>query len=296
MQAKEERLESTIHIINTLKSVNDTSLSDWQGVIGEELEEQREERAEREQAAMEQVASLAAKLGQIEATQKSTADIHLEIDALRRELSYAMAGSGVTLPLPRVWRTRPVVEVACPSCGAPVKYKQKTNVRSVKATKCSRCETRLVARYDEERGHYLTLRTAVLERIDCPNCGNSCEAEVDPVPGSGTKVACNSCGTELVVVRATDGIRVRVGGLPKLAPQAFSQELIAKIRRKLPVQPWPTGIHKSVATELGILPQVVSTVITKLIADGVFLPQVDGKVIDTPATVPLGPDGRSSTK
>lgn len=41
--AKEERLESAIHIINTLKSVNDTALSDWEGVIGDELDQQRVE-------------------------------------------------------------------------------------------------------------------------------------------------------------------------------------------------------------------------------------------------------------
>src|SRR5437867_1365888 len=37
--AKEERIESAIHLIRTLKSVNDTALSDWEGVIGEELDE-----------------------------------------------------------------------------------------------------------------------------------------------------------------------------------------------------------------------------------------------------------------
>ncbi len=49
LQAKEERLESAIHLLSTLKSVNDTSLSDWQGVIGDELAVQREETKEREQ-------------------------------------------------------------------------------------------------------------------------------------------------------------------------------------------------------------------------------------------------------
>ena len=49
LQAKEERLESAIRLLSTLKSVNDTSLSDWQGVIGDELAEQREQIHEREQ-------------------------------------------------------------------------------------------------------------------------------------------------------------------------------------------------------------------------------------------------------
>jgi hypothetical protein len=54
LQAKEERLTSAVHIINTLRSVNDTALSDWQGVIGDILDEQREaaEQHERELAEM----------------------------------------------------------------------------------------------------------------------------------------------------------------------------------------------------------------------------------------------------
>ena len=42
-----ERITSTIHLINTLKSVNDTSLSDWRGVIGEELKRRTDGKRER---------------------------------------------------------------------------------------------------------------------------------------------------------------------------------------------------------------------------------------------------------
>ena len=38
LRLKDARIESAIHIIGTLKSVNDRSLSDWQGVIGDELD------------------------------------------------------------------------------------------------------------------------------------------------------------------------------------------------------------------------------------------------------------------
>lgn len=49
LSAKEERIESAIHITNTLKSINDTALSDWEGVIGDELEQRRAEQQEREE-------------------------------------------------------------------------------------------------------------------------------------------------------------------------------------------------------------------------------------------------------
>ena len=51
--AKNLRFEGAIHIINTLKSVNDRSLSDWQGVIGEEISAQREVQEEREETLRE---------------------------------------------------------------------------------------------------------------------------------------------------------------------------------------------------------------------------------------------------
>jgi hypothetical protein len=44
--ARDLRIEGAIHIVNTLKSVNDGSLSDWQGVIGDEISAQRERQQE----------------------------------------------------------------------------------------------------------------------------------------------------------------------------------------------------------------------------------------------------------
>ena len=47
--ARDSRIEGAIHIINTLKSVNDKSLSDWQGVIGDEIIARQEKQEEREE-------------------------------------------------------------------------------------------------------------------------------------------------------------------------------------------------------------------------------------------------------
>lgn len=47
LQAREMTIESTVRMLNTLKSVNDGSLSDWQGVIGQEITAQKQEREKR---------------------------------------------------------------------------------------------------------------------------------------------------------------------------------------------------------------------------------------------------------
>jgi hypothetical protein len=49
LQAREMTIESTVRMLNTLKSVNDGSLSDWQGVIGQEITAQRQEREKQEE-------------------------------------------------------------------------------------------------------------------------------------------------------------------------------------------------------------------------------------------------------
>ncbi|MFG1491416.1 hypothetical protein ABMA58_19350, partial [Oceanospirillum sp. HFRX-1_2] len=53
VNSREQRIVSAIQMLSMLKSVNDTSLSDWQGVIGEELEEQREEKQELQEYVLE---------------------------------------------------------------------------------------------------------------------------------------------------------------------------------------------------------------------------------------------------
>ena len=46
---KNVRIESAAYLVNTLMSMNDNALSDWDGVIGDLLDQQREEIREREE-------------------------------------------------------------------------------------------------------------------------------------------------------------------------------------------------------------------------------------------------------
>ena len=98
LSAREERIESAIHLIRTLKSVNDTSLSDWEGVIGDELEEQREEQIEKEEQLkelMERFEFLAAHHRQeIMGTQVNADSIRAEVQSLKSDLRSALAQLG----------------------------------------------------------------------------------------------------------------------------------------------------------------------------------------------------------
>jgi hypothetical protein len=59
----------------------------------------------------------------------------------------------------------------------------------------------------------------------------------------------------------------------------ITPDVIENVRRLLPTQPWPSGIHKSIAEQLGLSARVVSKSINILIGRGDFLNQVHGQVV-----------------
>lgn len=98
LSAKEERIESTIHMIRLLKSVNDTSLSDWKGVIGEELDQQREARLEREAELREVLTDLETVIEHqrqdLAGSQENAESLRTEFRQLRQDLKTALMELG----------------------------------------------------------------------------------------------------------------------------------------------------------------------------------------------------------
>jgi hypothetical protein len=281
LQAKEERIESAIHLINTLKSFNDNSLSDWQGIIGDEIDQQREEQMEREQEIRHAIGDmeqqLTAQITEIKSKQQYTAEVRLAVEGLRRDLRLALSSaSGIAVPLPRVPRTeKNQVQQNCPICGALNTYKQRPKVASVKAMDCSGCGAHLVAHFDKEKGHFLVELKP--ERIACPLCKAALELAMDPVHWRSTSTRCAECGAEVSIVRAKAGLRIRSVIEPSYG-NGPTEDFVDLVRQKLPPQPWPTGTHKTVAAELDTKPHLVSKAIQELIRRGVFYPQYDGIV------------------
>ena len=60
----------------------------------------------------------------------------------------------------------------------------------------------------------------------------------------------------------------------------LDEELIEKIKNKLPKQPWEKGIHKLIAKELNISNKLCSIGIQQLIANGDYKMQIRGKIIE----------------
>jgi hypothetical protein len=66
-----------------------------------------------------------------------------------------------------------------------------------------------------------------------------------------------------------------------ISENRVKKEQIEQIKQKLPSQPWPKGIHKVIAKELGLSNGKVNWAITYLIHQGSFKKQIEGKIIES---------------
>ena len=275
--AKEERIESAIHMLESLRSINDTSLSDWQGVIGEELDERREFAKEQAEALIE----LGERLNAVE-NQSAPASPPEEFEEIKRSLrNLAAEFSGSAFRS----KQRPNfqhVETFCTSCTAPIKYGQRAKEDDCKAIQCKNCNTNLISRYRESTGFVLTVRRNLSEEVTCPECSYKQSVELDEWPTASTTSVCTSCDVTLRISRAEKGQLIKVASINQSRPSApLTEELLEVVRISLPEQPWPKGIHQTVAVKLSIKPSTVQKAIQHLIRTNVFMDQVDGVVCTT---------------
>jgi len=279
--AKEERIESAIHMLESLRSINDTSLSDWQGVIGEELDEQRE--LAKEQAVA--LKALSERLSAVEGANTVVAtsvgenteieEIKKQIRALATDMS---GGSFRTKQRPNYQQ----IESPCPACHSATTYGQRAKEGDRKAVQCKNCNTNLVSVYRSDVGFKLKVRENIPESITCPSCSTSQTAQVDEWPTASTTVACVSCSVQLRVSRTDGGEGLRVTTVnPDRPVDSLTPEFIEAVRQALPVQPWPKGIHQALADRIAARPTLVQKAIQHLIRAGVFKDQIDGVVCTT---------------
>jgi hypothetical protein len=282
LMAKEYRIEGAIHMLSTLKSVNDRSLSDWQGVIGKELDERREEQEEREEELRELVARVESlSLTQAAASTKSASALEgalkSEINSIRADLRVLASQVG-GVPIRRSKSSRVDVQNPCPKCTSVVHYRQREKLNSIKGVRCSNCDARLVSLPSGD-GFRLVLREPVKESIKCPGCGRYIDVLLDPVPGSSMVTKCSHCGGELRVNRNANDITLRLDA-SKRPRVPLTDEVIAKVEHAMPPQPWPKGASRKVAEELGLPQGTVADALKELVRRGRFKVQLDGRLYD----------------
>lgn len=278
--SKQERLLSAIHIINTLKSANDTYLSDWRGVIGDELEQRQEEEEETQELLREvidRIEGFVSKEGLASVPHSGATDeISREIEKIHRDIrNISSAVGAVPVVRPRaLGRRRVEVEQPCPSCGELLHYKQRERKNTTKVVTCTSCEAKAISRYAPDEGFHLEPVRLIEENVACPHCQGLCEVMLQNTTGSTDTIKCIHCGGEVRVSRAATEVRTKpLEGVPKL-----DEDLISSVEKKLPEQPWPRHIHKKIASELNVSNNIAQAAIQELIRRGKFKLQIEGKL------------------
>ena len=266
IRVRDGRIEGAIHIISTLKSMNDTSLSDWQGVIGEELKAQRAIREERE----EDLKELVDRIETLDAPEideavvpadETTIALREEIESIKSDLRLLVAQAGGTAPR-RIRPNRAQISRPCPACGATVAFRQRPKDNSVKSVTCPDCNASLYSRF-EGNGFALRIQVPVTEAVTCPACDQPVEIAIDPVPGSEADAVCSHCGADYRAVRSYNAITTRP--LAHTQTQTpLSQPVLDLVQSQMPAMPWSTNAAAQVAAELGLPVSVVSQAIQTL--------------------------------
>jgi hypothetical protein len=286
INSREQRIVSSIQMLGMLKSVNDTSLSDWQGVIGDELEYQREEKAELQKSVIDLTNRLENSLENQEnrapKSAKNTAEFDTQIVLMREDISKLISGIGGKRPIPQIRRkpTRHDVSIPCSNCKNTFHYRQRSNVNGAKQLKCSECNAQFISRFNIDIGKfYLQKRENIFEKVGCTCCGSFFNITLNTLPGTSVETSCDTCGMNYRAVRDHTG-PVKLKKVPHNTPEKkeITDEIVAQIKNMLPEQPWPKHTHKDVAEKLNISNRVVQTAIRKLIFAGEFEYQVDGKL------------------
>jgi predicted RNA-binding Zn-ribbon protein involved in translation (DUF1610 family) len=284
--AKRMKIEAAIHMVGTLKSINEGSLSDWQAVIGDEIVEQKEKQEEKEETLrdiLEMMKTLPATAPVTERTEPGEEDapnLQKEIDSIRSEMRVlATQVSGVPIKNAEPKNRKERVERKCPKCDKLVVYSQRTRNNSIKAFSCPHCGISLVSRVFG--GTFaLTERMPVEEKLECPSCKSVLAFSLDPLPGSTVEIECKNCKAPLKATRRATLIRLRFleKGSGIEAPSQLSEELLSRIKEAMGKQPWPTGRARQISNQLNISHAIINRALQVLISRGDFDLQQNGKL------------------
>jgi hypothetical protein len=275
----EEKIASAIHSINTLKSVNDTSLSDWKGVIPEELDQKEEERQEREEK-LEQIIDKYENIIQtdeLESGKKIDQELINELSEIRRAIRYLQNSANIVRIKKTTKPLKQVVENKCPGCNATLVYKQRPNIKGLKIVQCEKCQKQYLSKWNNDK-FIMEKEEMITENTICPWCTEEVGVSLSNFPYSSTVISCPECDNGIKVSRGTASLKVVKTGLAKYVKNELNEDIINQVREVLPEQPWPTGIHKIISDKLGLQKSMISSAIAELIKRGIYNPQVNGKI------------------
>ncbi|HUB93487.1 MAG TPA: hypothetical protein VMB52_03205 [Verrucomicrobiae bacterium] len=164
---KNERLRGAIHIVETLQSVNDRSLSDWRGIVpDEDIQEARQLIENQEDRFKQLVDEVHDVLDQSASYTEDDDDdsLHQDINSLKKQIE-KLATSVIGTPIKGRSQKEEVL-LRCPSCGAINEYRQRPKIKSKKQFKCEACYTPLLSSWSQAGGFKLTVDESPPSPVD----------------------------------------------------------------------------------------------------------------------------------
>jgi hypothetical protein len=252
-------------------------------VIGDELTAKLEDQEHREETLrellerFESVQSTRPAFREPARDDEQTTKLRSEVDSIRDDLRVLVNQvGGLPVRSHRMKTGKVSIQKSCPLCSEMLTYTQKQKPTSVKSLMCTNCRASLYSQ--QINGEFvMKQRVPVIEVIECPVCTSKIEFKLDPVPGAVGDVECNSCKTPIRAIRRANGMKVKAME-GQVAPSKVVEE---RIKQVMGPQPWPAGRARVVAEQLGLSRQTVSSVIRRLIDQGIFKVQIDGKLYST---------------
>jgi len=255
-----ERMRAASHIMSTLQSMSETSLSDWEGVIGEQLARRRMLAEERDYDINFILESM--KQTFVEGQREN---LDAEFKKIYRDLK-GLVRTPTALP-PAA--TRSYTVLPCPNCDADVKIRLNKKRKPTRGLySCSACQSD-VAAFGETSGVIrLEVRRPIDEMIRCVECHAEFPVALDNAIGGSTQADCPNCETHLTVSRSPVGVNAWETGTQRGERRALRPEFLEQVAMLLPPEPWPAGTHKDIAQKLGVSNTSVTTAIKALMAQG----------------------------
>ena len=258
---------ATLYLVETLKSINDTALSDWRGVIGDEL--QRQEVLKRIADVSKELAGLRNRL----LVSKDVEPLENHIRQIEDQLGKMTWQSAVSSGSTTCFKGTNADLDLCPRCDSPIATKIRPGEGATRVVECISCDAHVFIR-NMGHGHVIVKELEPYSySLECPVCKQPLNGTIIDVPGSMKSVTCERCEARITVSRSRRAL-TRRSALERLYRIACWS-----VASLLPPETWEKGIHLQVASNLGSSRKMTTRIIEHLIERGMFLPQRDGKIM-----------------
>ncbi|HEV7998839.1 MAG TPA: hypothetical protein VGP63_03090 [Planctomycetaceae bacterium] len=256
-----EKILSAIHILETLKSMNDTSLSDWRGIIGEDIQLQRQ----RQLQISEELEEQRELLGELESrvTGERREQIEQRLQQVERRVHENIAALPFLFRPPHLKPKKREVQIVCPGCGVQNTVLARSRVGAVKLFQCEGCEHFVDVRFQNEVEFKAEMASEQSMKVACGDCKSEIEFNIPDRLGASVGIACAECGSGMTATMSKEGIHYHPH-----KKTAMTESFLNLVLANLPPRPWPQGVHKQIAQRMGVSNSSVSRALTVLIRTG----------------------------